>query len=53
MAIGQAFDKRGTAAIARLLQCGKRGAIDDVGVIAIDNDALEAVGSPRDRRLDV
>ena len=44
MAIGQAFDKRGSAPIPRISKRRKRGAIDDVGVVAVDNDALEAVG---------
>ena len=44
MAIGQAFDERGTAALARLFERGERSPIDDVGIVAIDDDALKTVG---------
>ena len=44
MAIGQAFDERGTAALARLLERVERGPIDDVCVVAVDDNALETIG---------
>ena len=42
--VGQAFDQRGPLARARLVIGGLRGAIDHVGIVAVDHDALEPVG---------
>ena len=44
MAIGKALDERGAAPFARLLKRRERSPIDDIGVVAIDDDALKTVG---------
>ncbi len=44
MAICHALDKRGAAARARPGIGGGGGAVDLVGVVAVDDDALEPVG---------
>src|SRR5262249_37890758 len=43
VAIGHALDQRGAAARTRPGISGGSGAVDDVGVIAVDDDALEPV----------
>ncbi len=45
VAIGQALDQRGALAGPRPCEGLLRGAVDDVGVVAVDDDALEAVGA--------
>ena len=42
--ISQAFDQGRPAAGARLVIGGARGAIDDVGVVAVDDDARQPIG---------
>ena len=44
MTIGQAFDQRRPVPGARLLVCGKRGAINRIGIIAVDHNARQSVG---------
>ena len=44
MAIGHALDQRGTCAGARSCEGGLRGAIDLVGVVAVDHDLLQPIG---------
>src|SRR5581483_7895757 len=41
VAIREAFDQRWSAAGTRLVESGARGAIDRVGIVAVDEDALE------------
>ena len=44
VAIGQALDQRRPVAGARLVEGRLRGAIDHVGVVAVDHDLLQPVG---------
>ena len=44
VAIGHAFDQRGPVAGARLVVGRLRGAIDHVGVVAVDHDPFEPIG---------
>jgi len=43
MAVREAFYERGTTAVARPVQGPNRRAIDDVGVVAVDDDPIEAI----------
>src|SRR6185437_6524554 len=43
MAVREAFYERGTIAVARPVQGSNRRAIDDVGVVAVDDDPIEAI----------
>src|SRR5271155_2914245 len=42
--IGETFDQRGTAPVPRLPERVEGGPINDIRVVAVDHDAIEAVG---------
>src|ERR1019366_1958259 len=45
VSVGQAFDQRGSAAGAGFFVSGFGGAVNDVGILAVDDDRLKAVGA--------